>query len=323
MSLYTGGNGAYLRGTPHRMTARTTSLGSLDELPPAPEWKWISVYQDGTETTAATISHQKHETWMEQHQEAHSVPEVLICLSGDHFYGFGGKLWRMTPGTVLLISKGVPHDAVYSPYQTPCRDLWLHLRSPHFLSVNDVCVGRKNGEMEIQQCFYLVPNARSFTSGACLAWSRLEQDPHNPFRFYQLQSAITSLLMETMLYAAQPSASPQRIAHQQIAVDEIKHFIEANLAKKLSLEDLADMAGYEAVYFHRLFSRYAGEPVHQFVNRKRLERAQELLKEGYKIVSIAGALGFASSSYFCRFFKRETNDTPSVWLEKSKVQVGK
>ncbi len=101
----------------------------------------------------------------------------------------------------------------------------------------------------------------------------------------------------------------------------MKHFIEANLAKKLSLEELADMAGYEEVYFHRLFSRHAGEPVHQFINRKRLERSKELLKEGLKIGSIAATLGFTSSSYFCRFFKRETNDTPSLWLEKSRSQV--
>ncbi len=292
-----------------------TSLGVLEELPPVPEWKWISVYQPNS---GSKVTQKEHQSWMSSRQETHESHEVLLCLSGTHFFGFQGKVWRLTPGTVILVNKGSPHDAIYSPFQPACRDLWLHLRAPYSFSANDICNTPKKGGNDVNQTFYLLSNARAFAQSACKAWDRLEEEPRNPLRFYQLQAAVTSILMETILYAAQPAVSAPRREHQAIVIDEIRHFIEANLAQKLSLETLSDMAGYEAVYFHRLFARYAGEPVHQFVNRKRLERAKELLREGYKIVSIAGALGFSSSTYFCRFFKREAGETPSGWWNKAK-----
>lgn len=295
-----------------------TSLGILTELPPVPEWKWISIYQP---TPDLAISHKRHERWMASRQEAHTSHEVMLCLSGEHFYGFQGKVWKVTPGTVILVNKGAVHDGNYSPYQPNCRDLWLHLRAPYSFWANDIRNTRKKESNEVDQTFYLLSNARSFAQSACRAWQRMDEDPRNPMRFFQLQSAITSLLMETILYAAQPAVSTQCREHQADVINEIQAYIETNLAKKLSLEALADMAGYESVYFHRLFARYAGEPVHQFVNRKRLEKAKELLMEGYKIVSIAGALGFSSSTYFCRFFKRESGDTPSNWWNKEKKEL--
>jgi AraC-like DNA-binding protein len=301
---------------PFRMSECQTSLGVLAELPPVPEWKWISVYQPDSGTK---VTKRDHQNWMTGRQEVHDSHEVLFSLSGAHFFGFNGKVWKLTPGTVLLVNKGMAHDAIYSPFQPACRDLWLHLRPPRAFTANDVRNTPGEDRNVVDQTLYLLPNARAFAESACTTWDRLEKDPRNPLCFFQLQAAVTAILLETMLYAAKPAASIKRKAHQELVIDGIRHFIEANLAQKLTLETLSVMAGYEAVYFHRLFARYVGESVHQFVKRKRIERAKELLREGYKIVSIAGALGFPSSTYFCRFFKRECGSTPSEWLSGVKI----
>ena len=296
------------------MPDRRTSLAIPPDFPPPERWRWVSRYEHEPLTV---IPHRAHALWMKRHQETHTTREIMICLSGTHFYGFRGKVCKATPGTVFLIEKGDSHDAIYSRYHPECRDLWLHLSQSHSFGVNDVTVHHEAHRDSVCQTYYLVSHARTFVDNVHLAWNRLNEAPHDLFRYHHLKTNVTAIILETLLYGIHPTSSPRKEVEQRQIVEQIKNYIHANLAQKLSLNRLAELAGYDPIYFHRIFSRHAGESVLRFINNARLKKAKTLLLEGYKIVSIADALGFTSSSYFCRFFKRETQLTPSAWLQKA------
>jgi AraC-type DNA-binding domain-containing proteins len=84
------------------------------------------------------------------------------------------------------------------------------------------------------------------------------------------------------------------------------------LAHDISLQQLAGVAGMSAHYFAELFKRSTGLAPHQFVLRRRIERAKRVLCEDKRSVSDAGlSAGFANPSHFARMFRKIVGVSPS------------
>lgn len=82
-------------------------------------------------------------------------------------------------------------------------------------------------------------------------------------------------------------------------------YIEDNLNKKIELEELAEKAFLSKYHFHRVFHSIVGEPVAEYIRKKRLtEAANELLNTEEKIVDIALKYQFGSQETFTKAFKK-------------------
>jgi len=88
--------------------------------------------------------------------------------------------------------------------------------------------------------------------------------------------------------------------------------IEAHVDRRLALAELAQVAGVSASHFKALFKRSTGLPVHQFVVRRRVERARLLLQERTTtIADVAAQTGFANQSHLARWMRRVAGVTPT------------
>ena len=87
------------------------------------------------------------------------------------------------------------------------------------------------------------------------------------------------------------------------------------LEDPLRLEDVAAVAGFSPHHFHRVFQAAAGETLHEFVKRHRLERALRRMAHAPRrpLTEIALECGFASSSDFSRSFKARYGVPPSAF----------
>ncbi|NBD32545.1 MAG: helix-turn-helix domain-containing protein [Cyanobacteria bacterium] len=95
---------------------------------------------------------------------------------------------------------------------------------------------------------------------------------------------------------------------------QILEFIEANLATDISLEALANFTNFSTFHFCRLFKDTMGVTPHQYVIRRRIERAKKLLKySDLKIVEIALACGFANQSHLSRHFRNLVGISPKAY----------
>ena len=105
------------------------------------------------------------------------------------------------------------------------------------------------------------------------------------------------------------------VARVNRAVD----YITANLEQPLRLEDVARAACFSPFHFHRIFRALLGETLASFVKRVRLERAVYLLSHrgGARLIDVALACGFASSSDFSRSFRAHYGVPPSEFDVKS------
>jgi len=91
----------------------------------------------------------------------------------------------------------------------------------------------------------------------------------------------------------------------------VQEYIEANLSDEITLADLAALAGVSSTHFCRAFHKSTGIASHQYMIRRRVERAKELLaKRELPIVEIALAVGFGNQSHMTTHFRRVVGTTP-------------
>lgn len=104
-------------------------------------------------------------------------------------------------------------------------------------------------------------------------------------------------------------------------IKESIEYIEDNLDNKIELKELADKAFLSKYHFHRVFHSVVGEPVAEYIRKRRLkEAASELVTTDNKIVDIALKYQFSSQETFTKAFKR-IYGVPPREFRTSKVMV--
>jgi len=94
----------------------------------------------------------------------------------------------------------------------------------------------------------------------------------------------------------------------------IIEMIEDRLSEDISLDDLADAVGRSAFHFSRQFKSEFGIAPYAYVIRKRVAKAQEMLRQSktaHKVVALE--CGFADQSHFCRTFRKVVGTTPAKY----------
>lgn len=91
-------------------------------------------------------------------------------------------------------------------------------------------------------------------------------------------------------------------------------FMENNLVNSLSVVQLAKMCNISEGCFRRLFREYTGKSPIQYIIDTKLDMAKKMLENSNtSIERIAELLGFESSSYFCKVFKKKIRKTPTEY----------
>lgn len=87
--------------------------------------------------------------------------------------------------------------------------------------------------------------------------------------------------------------------------------IELDLAGKIRIEDLAELAGLSRSHFSRAFQATTGQSPQEFLIQRRLCEARSRLTGTQQAISeIAYASGFSSQSHLTRAFKKQLGLTP-------------
>ena len=109
-------------------------------------------------------------------------------------------------------------------------------------------------------------------------------------------------------------ALPQGTRLAPWRVKKLERFIEENLDRTLSLEVLAPMVRLSCSHFARACRNTLGLPPRQLVLRRRIERAQTLMRGTVTPLSqVALACGFADQAHFSRLFRQTVGTTPRQW----------
>jgi AraC family transcriptional regulator len=92
--------------------------------------------------------------------------------------------------------------------------------------------------------------------------------------------------------------------------------VDANLAGKIVIKDLAVLLDISVGHFCRAFKHSFGMPARVWIRRRRIELAQGLmLTTGASLSEIALSCGMSDQSHFTRSFRHIVGETPSSWRQ--------
>ncbi|HKR34824.1 MAG TPA: AraC family transcriptional regulator [Steroidobacteraceae bacterium] len=95
---------------------------------------------------------------------------------------------------------------------------------------------------------------------------------------------------------------------------KVTRHIEAQLDQPIRNEDLAALVRLNPSHFGRAFRNSCGESPHEYVIRRRVERAQGLmLSTDASLSEIALDCGLADQAHLSRLFRRIVGETPRAW----------
>jgi transcriptional regulator GlxA family with amidase domain len=98
------------------------------------------------------------------------------------------------------------------------------------------------------------------------------------------------------------------------ALRRVREYIEDHLEETISIEALAGIVGLSMYHFARAFKQSEGLTPHDYLVRRRVRRAQELLAStDLPLSEIALASGFSDQSHCARRFREHVGITPSSY----------
>lgn len=127
-------------------------------------------------------------------------------------------------------------------------------------------------------------------------------------------------VVRKVLVKARAAPEPADAARGGMAFGRLRRtreHIERELANKISLDELADIAGLSPGHFSRAFKQSVGMPPHRYVLRRRIATAADAIRHTDRpLAEVALSVGFSDQSHFTRVFARELGETPSAFRRK-------
>lgn len=245
-----------------------------------------------------------------QELAAHSHGEMLeICYleSGRQTYDVSGREFPLVGGDVFLTFPGERHGTGVHP-ETRGVLYWLLISVPDarrsFLNLP-----RNEGRQLLQRLLQAPQRSfrgRNTLQPALRSITEAYTNTRNPLRATELRNLLIRFLLDVAAsaYESQTSAYSARIRAMMA-------YIETHLEEPLPLAELAQHAGLSLPRLKSKFKQEVGIPPGDYIARRRVERAAQLLYETNDTVTdIAMRLGFSSSQYFATVFKRYTLHSP-------------
>ena len=97
-----------------------------------------------------------------------------------------------------------------------------------------------------------------------------------------------------------------------------RELIDAQYTQPLELDELARTANFSRYHFLRAFRRAFHATPHEYLTRKRIERAKELLAESeLTVTEICFEVGFESLGSFSTLFHKITGWSPSIYRARA------
>ncbi|KQL35272.1 helix-turn-helix transcriptional regulator [Psychrobacillus sp. FJAT-21963] len=152
----------------------------------------------------------------------------------------------------------------------------------------------------------------------------LEQKYNRLFDIILNHPVLYTIIQEFVLFC-------QDVMNQAVLQKEKGQFDYVNAAldyidvyytdNKLNLETMAEFLGISASYLSMLFSKTKGITFKQYVNKKRLSHASQLLLETNLSVSeIASTTGFNDANYFSKVYKLKYECSPLSYRQQIKLR---
>lgn len=233
----------------------------------------------------------------------HATAELFYLISGGGVFHIEGSSYRLQPGDIVLMRPAEAHYIEQDP-TLPYERICLNF-DPKILSTLDP-------ENTLLRPYYdREPGNRNHyrTAGTPDAVCRtyLDNILNAPDDRLKAVANLILLLRQVCVMFDREGAAPEEPDTLEY---RIVRYINDNLQKDLSLQDLCDYFFISRAQLCRRFKKVTGTSVGKFVTAKRLLKAQHLICQGKKPTDVFAECGYQDYSTFYRAYLQHFGHSP-------------
>lgn len=231
------------------------------------------------------------------------------AIAGSAFVQMGDRRWALREGEMLLYKPGTPQDYgmdenigywdhIWACFIPPAT--WLELLEWPVLIP---------GLMHLS----LPPNSRAHVQ------SQLDSARLHMHRSWERKKMFAMNLLESVFLWCDRSNPVRAKAQMDPRLRAVLEHIYLDYARAQRLTKLSELVGLSPSRLSQLFKKHLGLSPAKFLERIRLDRAEELLlaNERRTLAEIAEGIGFSNAFHLSSVFKRRRGLSPKAFRQKS------
>lgn len=241
----------------------------------------------------------------------HEGVEILTMVEGTAQIMCDSVLHTVSPGETVVIHANQLHT-VDSP-SPGCRYHCLILE-------RDFCAARG---IDILAARW-TPQFTDPALAALMDELLRETESGAPYTALRQESIVLRYAAELCTRHRLPDGAVAAAADRTIElVKQTLLFLNEHYREPLSLAQICKAIGFSKYYLCRTFRSVIGQTVLDYINLRRCQSAQSLLRRGiYNVTECAALCGFSSASYFTRQYQKIIGELPSATRRSARGRSG-
>ena len=264
-----------------------------------------SYSREGYLTENYHLFHLRDTAGQERDFHFHDFDKIVILLSGRVDYLVERAVCALRPWDILLIGHHVIHKALIDQSQ-PYERVILYLDRMYLdRALSDAPLTDCFEQADKQGRYQLTPSDREKESLSGLLASLEQANDDHGFGAQTLRDTLLMQLLVLVNRIGRRGGDAQQAPAAQYD-PKIAHtlsYINENLHRPLTVDELAEQAYLSKYHFMRLFKAQTGSTVHAYVRQRRLLYAAQLIRTGVSVNKAAIDSGFEEYSTFFRAFR--------------------
>lgn len=233
---------------------------------------------------------------------------LIFCTRGKGWIKCEGKMHKLTAGQLFIIPRGAGHS-YGADSQDPWSIYWLHF----------------NGKMSpYYGDGYNVPKVSvsiSWMTGRIALFEEIYQTLTLGYHMDHLRY-ISSLLhhfLGSFKFEDSISENHSRNTKNFPMIEKCRNYMEQNIEKRLSLNDIVAVSGYSCTQCTAIFNNTTGMSPMAFLHNIRIQKACKLLDlTDMKINQICEKVGIEDPYYFSRLFSKVIGVSPKKYRSRNR-----
>lgn len=290
-------------GYPEMENNKNTAGFAVEELNPTFLFTWTGTRKRG-----------KNEEY-----HSHDYLEMAFVLSGIGHYLIEGEMIPVQEGDLLIFNPGIRHQAQSSPEtELPATEFFVGFSDIHLLGMPENTMPLPDG------AFILHTAGELRRKLAKICNSMLEENAeYKQGRYFMLKSYLMQMILLVLREQCEPVEKHKGCSFESVnkkyVVEQILSFFEEHYSDRISLDRIAENMYLSPFYISKIFKSETGDPPIRHLIDIRLEKAMELLEDGWtgSIQEVAARVGYDDAYHFSKLFKKRYGMSPSQARKKA------
>lgn len=240
-----------------------------------------------------------------------NLVEILLVYNGNGIYMIENDKYTAQKGDLILYNSNILHDEFGGSGTSLCT---------YCLAISNLKLDNLEKNKIISPEYIPVISLGKFFDEflslfECMEHTITENEPYS--------TEFAHFLTEAIIVKICHIIKTNGIHRQQEIVslsDKVKNYIDNHYNEQISLEQIADAVKANKYYLSHMFKAKTGFSPLQYVVRRRIGEAQNLLiNTNMSITQIAATVGYNNSNYFQNIFRKYMGMTPGHYRKKWKL----